>query len=81
VAIVRLVMGSGVRVIAIGAAAGIAGSLVASRLLATLLYQVKPGDPLTLVSAASLLSGVALAACWSAGLRAASIDPSEALRC
>jgi predicted permease len=78
--IVRLVLDSGARVIAAGAIAGLAGALVATRLLSSLLFQVKPRDPLTFVATAALLAGIALAACYIPARRATRVDPMEALR-
>jgi putative ABC transport system permease protein len=78
--IVRMVVASGARVVAAGAIAGLAGALAATRLLSSLLFEVKPRDPLTFVVTAALLVGTALAACWFAARRATAIDLSAALR-
>jgi ABC-type antimicrobial peptide transport system permease subunit len=79
--ILRLVLGSGFRMLAWGAALGTAGSLAASRILSTLLYGVRPGDPLTLVCVSALLAGISLLACFVAARRATTVDPGTALRC
>jgi predicted permease len=79
--LLRLVLGRGLVLAAIGVAAGSLGALALNRLLATLLYGVDAGDPLTAAGAASLLVGVALAACWLPARRAAAVDPVTALRC
>ncbi len=60
--------------------AGIAGSLALSRLLATLVYELRPNDPVTLASAAVVLSTPALIACWFPARRATSVDPLALLR-
>jgi putative ABC transport system permease protein len=78
--IVRMVVGSGARIIALGSAAGLAGAAAATRLLSSLLYGVQPRDPWTFATALVMLSGIALAACWLAARRAAAIDLSVALR-
>jgi putative ABC transport system permease protein len=78
--IVRMVMSSGARVIAAGAAAGLAGSIAATRLLSALLFEVKPHDPGTLAMTLTLLAGVALSACWLAARRATAVDLNVALR-
>jgi putative ABC transport system permease protein len=78
--IVRMVMGAGARVVALGACAGLAGAIAATRLLSSLLFGVKPGDPWTLAGALILLTAIALAACWLAARRAASVDLGAALR-
>jgi len=48
--------------------------------LQTLLFEVKPFDPPTVLSVTSILSAVALLACWLPARRAAKVDPMEALR-
>jgi predicted permease len=80
-AVIRLALGSGARVVAAGTGAGLAGAWAVTRLLASLLYQVKPRDPLTFGSAAVVLAGTAMAASWLAARRAGSVDPNVALRC
>jgi predicted permease len=78
--IVRLVLKSGAQLAAIGCVLGLAGAAAASTLLRSLLFGVSPFDPLVLTAAA--LGVLLLALCASAfpALRAASIDPMEALR-
>ena len=63
-----------------GCGLGIAGALVLVRLVASLLYNVKPNDPFTFVATALVLPGVALLACWLPARRAARVDPMVALR-
>ncbi len=79
--ILGLALGTGMRVTAIGAGLGLAGALAATRLVGSLLYGVKPGDPLTLACVTLLLIGVALGACYLAARRATAVDPNAALRC
>ena len=76
----RLVLGRGMRLVAIGLVLGMAGALNLTHMLTNLLYGIKPNDPLTFASVALLLLGVALFACWLPARRAAKIDPMEALR-
>jgi len=78
--IVRLVLWQGVRLAAIGMSAGLVAALSLTRLIARLLYGVRPADPLTLTSVTLLLGGIALAACYIPARRATSIDPVIALR-
>ena len=63
-----------------GALVGIAGALVASRLLASQLFEVSATDPLSLIAASALLLAVALLAAYIPARRATRIDPTEALR-
>jgi ABC-type antimicrobial peptide transport system permease subunit len=76
----QMILGEGAAVIGIGVAVGLAGALVATRFLQTLLFEIRPGDPLTLVSVSALLSIVGLAACYLPARRATRIDPLVALR-
>ena len=55
-------------------------SLLFTRFLGGLLYQVSPHDPLTLGGIAALLAAVALAACYLPARRATAVDPAIALR-
>lgn len=75
-----LIFGEGLRLIAIGVAAGLALATAVSRVLSGFLFGVQPNDPLTLVLAGALFLGVALLACWQPVRRAAKVDPLEALR-
>jgi macrolide transport system ATP-binding/permease protein len=78
--VVGLVLIKALVLIAGGAAAGIAISLGVTRFLASFLYGVKAGDPITLVAVAFLLALVALAACYIPARRATRVDPLVALR-
>ena len=77
---VRLVLGSGLSLTAIGLAIGALGALGLTQLLASLLFGVSPRDPSTLVLVAAILAAVALAACYIPARRATRIDPMIALR-
>lgn len=78
---VRLVIGEGMSLSAVGIVIGIGGSLVLSRLLSSLLYGIGPRDPVTFVVIAALLSAAALLACYIPARRASKVDPVIALRC
>ncbi|MGI9071382.1 MAG: ABC transporter permease [Bryobacteraceae bacterium] len=78
--ILRMIMRQGVMPALFGAVTGAICSVAMSRLLSQLLYEVKPTDPLTYFSAIALLLVVALAAAYFPARRAASVDPSQALR-
>ena len=64
----------------VGVVAGLGVSLAMGRLVASMLYGLKPWDPVTLGVAALLLVGVGLAASWIPARRAASVQPMDALR-
>ena len=74
------VVRQGVALAAIGLAIGAAGSLALTRLLSSMLFEVQPGDPITLIGVSLLLMLVALAACYIPARRASRIDPLVALR-
>ena len=76
----RLVLAQGARLAGAGIAAGLALALVVSRLIASLLYGIGPGDPVTYAAAATLFAGMTLAASWAPARRAAAVDPMRALR-
>ncbi|MFP5226393.1 MAG: ADOP family duplicated permease [Acidobacteriota bacterium] len=65
---------------AVGIAAGLAAALLLGRVIASLLFGLKAWDPATLGAAALLLGLVALGSTWIPARRAASVDPSRALR-
>ena len=79
-AVVRLVLGRSLRLVALGLAIGAAVSLWASRFVAALLYGLEPADVPTLVAAAAALASIALLAAGLPARRAARIDPAEVLR-
>jgi putative ABC transport system permease protein len=76
----RMVVAQGMTLVAIGLFLGVAGGLALTRLMKSLLYGVKPWDPLAFVLTAGLLSMVALLACYVPALRASRVDPMVALR-
>src|SRR5437879_11689357 len=75
-----LVVGKGLKLALIGSVIGLAGALAATRLVSSLLYGVKPSDPVTFVSVSLLLVVVAALASWLPAQKAAKVDPMEALR-
>jgi putative ABC transport system permease protein len=78
--VLSLVVRRGAFLALAGIAIGTVGALVSTRVLATLLYEVKPGDPATYATIAIVLAGVALVASYIPARRASSVDPSSALR-
>jgi predicted permease len=78
--VLRMVLGAALWLSIAGVLAGLAGALGTGRLIASMLYGLKPYDPSTLIGAALLLISVALAASWIPARRAAHVDPMRALR-
>ena len=78
--IVRMVVLQGVTVALIGIATGAATALALTRLMTSLLFEVKPNDPVTFVTVACVLLATSLLACGIPALRAARVDPLAALR-
>lgn len=75
-----LIVRQGALLVAVGVAVGLAGALVATRVLAGLLYGVVPTDPGTYAAVGLLLASVALVASYLPARRAARVDPMIALR-
>ncbi|HEV2420125.1 MAG TPA: ABC transporter permease [Candidatus Acidoferrales bacterium] len=78
--VLAMVLGRGLRLALIGLAIGIASALAFTRLLANLLFDVKPTDPLTFVVVSSAVIGVVLSACYIPARRASRVDPMVVLR-
>jgi putative ABC transport system permease protein len=74
------VLREGMRLALLGLAAGIGGAFAVSRILASLLHEVKPDDPVIFLATAGLLAAVASIACYLPARRAARLDPMSALR-
>jgi len=79
--IVGLVLRQGMKLAAIGLAAGLVAAVALTRFMADLLYGVRPADPATLIAVTLLLGGIALLACYIPAQRATAVDPVVALRC
>jgi putative ABC transport system permease protein len=78
--IVRMVLWNGSKVLLLGIAAGLAGSLLTTRWLATQLVRVSPFDPLSFIVVAVVLLLIGLQACFWPARRASRVDPMVALR-
>lgn len=78
--ILKLVVGQGLRPTLIGVVIGVGGALILMRSLSSLLYGVKPTDPLTFVVVSVILTAVALLASYIPARRAMKVDPMVALR-
>jgi len=75
-----LVIGQGLRMSAIGIGIGLVIAVVSTRVMSSMLVEVKPTDPLTFVAIVLVFLGIASAACWIPARRAAGMDPNVALR-
>jgi putative ABC transport system permease protein len=78
--IVRLIVGEGIRLSVAGIVLGLLGTIVLTRLMRSLLFEVSPHDPLTFAGVAIVLLVVAFTACYIPARRAARTDPATALR-
>jgi putative ABC transport system permease protein len=78
--VLKLILVKGLVLVAWGSAIGLVAAYWLSRLIASQLYGVSPSDPVTLVSVAVLLGGVALLASYIPARRATKVDPLVALR-
>jgi putative ABC transport system permease protein len=76
----RMVLTEGGVLLALGLVLGVAGAILATRLIRGLLFGVAPHDPLTLAGVAVVMAVVGIGACWLPALRAARIDPAVAIR-
>ena len=78
--VLRLVLNQGVRLALVGAAIGLFGSFLLMRALANQLYDIRPGDPVTLIGAAAGMLLIAAGASYIPARRATRVDPIVALR-
>ena len=78
--VLSLVLRQGLQLVAVGLLLGVGGALILTRVLTTLLFDVRPNDGLTYIAVSVALMLVALGACLVPARRAASVDPMVALR-
>jgi len=78
--VLRLIMAQGMKLTLLGAAVGLAGAFAVTRFIAFLMFGISATDPFTFAGITSLLSVVALAACYVPARRAMRVDPVIALR-
>jgi predicted permease len=79
--VLRLIIRQGLTLMLIGLGLGLAGALLLTRLMSSVLYGVSATDAVTFVSVTALLFVVVLIACWVPARRATNVDPIAALRC
>jgi len=79
--VLRLIIIQGVTLMLIGLGFGLAGALLLTRLMSSVLYGVSATDVVTFASVTALLGLVVLLACWIPARRATKFDPMTALRC
>ena len=79
-AVLELVIGGGLRIVAIGVVAGVLLTLALSRTAGSILYQTSPSDPLVLGIVSAILLGAAALACLVPARAATQLDPAEVLR-
>ena len=78
--VLRVVVGHGLRLVLLGLCIGVAAALVVTRWMSSVLFDVKPTDPLTFAAVAVLLTAVAFLASYVPARRAMRVDPMVALR-
>jgi predicted permease len=78
--VLKLIVGQGFKLTLIGVGMGVAGALMLTRFVSSLLYGVRPSDPATFLVVSLLLAGVALFASYIPARRATKVDPLVALR-
>ena len=79
-AVIGLVMKQGLQATIIGVVVGLAGAVGVNRLMATLLFGVRPTDPVTFAAVIITITVVAVIACWGPAWRASRLDPNVVLR-
>jgi ABC-type antimicrobial peptide transport system permease subunit len=79
--VLLMILRQGVALVVLGAVAGLTAAVGVTRLLKSLLYEVRPTDPFTFALVACVLILVGTIACFIPARRATRVDPMEALRC
>jgi putative ABC transport system permease protein len=79
--VLKLAVGQGLGLTLVGVAVGLIGAYALTRTLASMLFGVRPTDPVTFMGVTALLVGVALLACYIPARRATKVNPITVLRC
>jgi predicted lysophospholipase L1 biosynthesis ABC-type transport system permease subunit len=79
-AVVRMVVREGARVVLPALAAGLGAALLLTGFLRTLVFEVPPRDPISLLLGGAVIGGAALLACWIPARRASAVPAAEAIR-
>jgi len=78
--VLRLILTQGLKLVSLGVVIGLGAAFALARWMETMLFGVRPTDPLTFACIALLLIFIALLACWIPARRATIVDPMTALR-
>jgi len=78
--IIQMMLGQGMRLLAIGLAVGLVAAFASSRLLGSVLFEVNAGSPMVYLAVSVLLAIAAVLACWIPARRASRVDPMVTLR-
>jgi putative ABC transport system permease protein len=78
--VVRLVLGEGMILAAIGIGLGLAGAFALAKIMESVLYEIKPRDPATFIAVSLAVAVAAAAACYIPARRAMRVDPMVALK-
>jgi putative ABC transport system permease protein len=78
--VLKMILGQGMLLTAIGVAIGLGAALALTRVMASMLYGVTATDPLTFAAVSLLLAAVAFISCYIPARRATRVDPMNALR-
>jgi ABC-type antimicrobial peptide transport system permease subunit len=78
--VLRMILGDGARMALVGIGIGLVAALVLTRFMESMLFGVKPTDPITFLGVSVLLCAIAMLACYVPAHRAMKVDPIEALR-
>jgi len=76
----RMILREGGRLVVVGLSLGLAGAVVAGRIVRGMLFGISPNDPITLVTAALAMAVIGIVACWIPALSAARVDPVITMR-